>query len=246
MFNRDKIKHALNDVEHRPWDLPTKSWGYYQEWRNVLFLHWEVPVEKLRLFVPAELEIDLFDDKAWVSVVCFSMRNVRPRNFPSISAVSNFEEINIRTYVKQEGKAGVYFLSIDVDKLLPSVLAKTLSGTPYRKANIVYDVNSFSFQNMQEEASLQVNFAVGESISVGTEDLWLTERYALFQDVGRNIHYFDVHHKPWPLKQIELTMLQYRFTAFHDLIKGKPDKVHYSEGVETLAWSAKKAGKKKP
>ena len=41
------------------------------------------------------------------------MEQIHPRLLPSIDSVSNFYELNIRTYVKSSGKPGVYFLSIE-------------------------------------------------------------------------------------------------------------------------------------
>lgn len=110
------IKEIVNTTEHRPWKMPTESWKFYQEWNNALFLHWLVELSELKKFVPNELEIDLFDGKPWVSVVAFTMEKIRPKNLPSFSPISDFDEINIRTYVKSNNKTGVYFLSIEGDK----------------------------------------------------------------------------------------------------------------------------------
>ena len=94
------IKEILNSTAHRPWEIPKESWKYYQEWNRAIFLHWEVELSELQKWVPKELEIDLFEGKAWVSVVAFTMEKIRPKNLPPFSLISNFEEINIRTYVK--------------------------------------------------------------------------------------------------------------------------------------------------
>src|SRR5687768_14912863 len=107
------IQEILNHTEHRPWGIPKDKWKYYQEWNHAVFLHWQVDVNELKKFVPEGLEIDLYDGKPWVSLVAFDMENIRSRNLPSFSPISNFHEINIRTYVKKENKTGVYFLSIE-------------------------------------------------------------------------------------------------------------------------------------
>lgn len=63
--------------------------------------------------VPHDLEIDLFEGKPWVYLVAFTMEKIRPKYLPSFPPISDFDEINIRTYVKKDNKAGVYFLSIN-------------------------------------------------------------------------------------------------------------------------------------
>lgn len=111
-----KIREILNKTEHRPWKLPVGNWKFYQEWNNAVFLHWQVNESELRKLVPEDIEIDLFDGKPWVSVVAFTMEKIRPRSLPAFPLISDFDEINIRTYVKYNGKTGVYFLSIEEER----------------------------------------------------------------------------------------------------------------------------------
>lgn len=103
------VYEILKSTEHRPWKLPNGTWKFYQEWNNAIFLHWQVNLNELRKFVPEQLEIDLFENKPWISLVAFNMENIRPKNMPAFSPISNFHEINIRTYVKFGNKSGVYF-----------------------------------------------------------------------------------------------------------------------------------------
>jgi len=126
------IEEILSKTEHRPWRIPNESWKYYQEWNNAVFLHWQVELSALRKLVPIELEIDVINQKPWVSLVAFTMEKIRPRNLPPFSPISNFDEINIRTYVKSNNKSGVYFLSIEGGTSLSCKLAKGISELPYR------------------------------------------------------------------------------------------------------------------
>ena len=137
------ILEILNNTEHRPWQMPSEKWKFYQEWNNALFLHWQVELKELEKFVPKELEIDLFEGKPWISVVAFTMEKIRPRNLPSFPPVSYFDEINIRTYVKSNNKTGVYFLSIEGGKKLACTVAKKMSQLPYRYSKIKRTKNQF-------------------------------------------------------------------------------------------------------
>src|SRR5690606_33910061 len=128
---------------HRPWNLPSGNWKYYQEWNDGIFLHWQVDYNELKKLVPDDLEIDLFDGKPWVSLVAFTMEKIRPKNLPAFPPISDFHEINIRTYVKLNNKTGVYFLSIEGGKKLSCIMAKGISELPYRFSNIKRTKNTY-------------------------------------------------------------------------------------------------------
>ncbi len=50
----------------------------YQSWRDLLLVHWRVPVERLAALVPPGLEIDTWQGHAYVGIVAFRMHGVRP------------------------------------------------------------------------------------------------------------------------------------------------------------------------
>jgi hypothetical protein len=231
------IKEILDKTDHRPWSLPTKRWQFYQEWNQTIFLHYEVELEVLKAFVPKELKIDLYDGKAWISFVAFNMENVRPNYLPAFSPISNFHEINIRTYVTSNNKTGVYFLSIEAGNKISSYLAKTLSGLPYRYSNMERNENQFVSKNNTFKDHFNCSYTIGESVNSKTElDLWLTERYALFQDVAHSINEFEIHHIPWSIHELSIDHIEINYPRFNHLIVGIPHKIHYSPGVQVLAW----------
>ena len=233
------IKDILQSKDHRPWDLPNKPWSFHQEWNDVVFLHWSVNEVDLRQFVPLNLEIDVFDQKAWVSVVIFKMEKIRARNLPYFSPISNFNEINIRTYVKKENKSGVYFLNIEGGKRISCAIAKGVSELTYRfskiKRNNINYINSY---NTAFEDRISISYQLGENIEHPDKvDNWLTERYALFQDGKNGLNYFDIHHLKWSLRKIKIEDLNFNYPRFRHLLKGDPDRVNYSEGVQVVAWN---------
>ena len=231
------IDTILNNNEHRPWKIPSHKWSYYQEWNRAIFLHWEVDLEKLKPFVPKEIEIDLFNGKPWVSLVAFTMEKIRPRFLPSFFPISNFDEINIRTYVKSNNKTGVYFLSIEGGKIFSCQLAKSLSKLPYRFSKIKRSKNSYQSYNSVYNDRLDIKFNNAKKIINKSKiDSWLTERYALFQDSGKHINEYEIHHNEWPMNTIDIMNLNISYPRFEKLIFGKPTKSQYSDGVKVIAW----------
>lgn len=239
------ISEILNTTNHRPWDVPRGSWKYYQEWNDGIFLHWQVDYNELRKLVPQDLELDLFQGKPWVSMVAFTMEKIRPKNLPAFPPISAFHEINIRTYVKLDNKRGVYFLSIEGGKKLSCIMAKGISGLPYRFSNITRTKNTYESYNSKLNDKLFLKFSIGDSMPNKTSiDNWLIERYALFQDTEKSINQFDIHHLEWSIREINFEIIEINYSRFKNLINNYPDRVHYSRGVKVLAWGVNKNKKK--
>lgn len=236
-----KNREILNTTKHRPWEIPTDSWKFYQEWNNAIFLHYQVDLTELKKFVPEELEIDLFEGKPWVSVVAFTMEKIRLKNLPAFPPISDFDEINIRTYVKSKNKTGVYFLSIEGGKSLSCKVAKGISELPYRYSKINRTEQNYQSQNSEFKDNLNIEFKIGMELTNKTElDKWLTERYALFQETNESINKFEIHHLEWPINEINLQKLELNYPRFKKLINEKPSRTNYSKGVKVLAWGKTK------
>ena len=231
------IKDILADTKHRPFDYPTGNWTYYQEWNNALFLHWKVPFAALRKLVPVGLTLDTFYGNAYVSLVAFTMQKIRLRNLPAIKFVSEFDEINIRTYIDNDNRKGVYFLSIEAEKQLSVYIAKALSGLPYRKSNIHRTLGNCKSVNLRDRSSLDTEFEVKKVLTQKAAlDHWLTERYCLYHDKAEVIYRYDIHHKEWEIKDVHMKRLNLDYKIGDLNLTNEPDSIHYSEGVKVLAW----------
>ncbi|MEM6430513.1 MAG: DUF2071 domain-containing protein, partial [Deinococcota bacterium] len=116
-----------------------RHWVMSMQWHNLLFMHWPISANLLRPHIPAGLSIDTFHGNAYIAVVPFVMRHVRPRGVPSVPGISFFPEINLRTYVTaqdQAQKPGVWFFSLDAHNPLAVRLARTLFHLPYFDATM--------------------------------------------------------------------------------------------------------------
>lgn len=236
-----KINQLIKETQHRPWALPSEGWKFYQEWNNAVFLHWQVDYNELRKHVPAGIEIDLYQGKPWVSLVAFTMENIRPRYLPPFSPVSYFHEINIRTYTRLNSKTGVHFLSMEGSKWLSCKVAKEMSGLPYRHSKMERREGLFISDNPATDDHFLIDFSPDKRAAEKSGlDKWLTERYALHQDSGKFINEFEVHHIEWPVQDIAIKELKVFYPRFGKLLSGIPQLQHYSPGVQVLAWGKKK------
>src|SRR5258708_319413 len=85
---------------------------FLADWDRVLMIHFEVEPEALQQAVPFEL--DLNNGRAFVSVVAFTMRSMRPRLGGRLAAllmrpIATHEFLNVRTYVQNAGETGIFF-----------------------------------------------------------------------------------------------------------------------------------------
>ncbi len=236
MYKKQSYADILSAVDHRPWALPETQWGYYQEWNKPVFLHWSVEPNALQAMLPAELELDTHQGKAWISLVPFTIV-IKPRYLPSFPLLSTFDEINLRTYVKYGGKTGVYFLNIEAGKRASSWVARTLSGLPYQYAKMQHRDGLITSANPRQNNRLHLRYEEGKRIAQpSATDLWLSERYTLFTVKNRRVTTYDVHHKPWSLYQPHISELQVDYPDYNHLLVGEPERTHYAHGVQVLAF----------
>ncbi len=233
-----KPQEIYSKNSHRQLPMPKGNWIIYQEWHEVVFVHWAVKEKELRQFVPKELKIETYKGSAWVSLVVFRLSNVRPRYLPPIPPISNADEINIRTYVQFKGKPGIYFLSMELGKAISNLFAKYLTDLPYRYSETESSATRYRSGNKQFRDELDIEYEIKSKILKKTEfDNWLTERYALFQDNGNNAFIeYEIHHDEWPLHGLNLKKYHVKYNRFGSLIHKEPEHMHYSPGVEVLTW----------
>src|SRR4051794_23166725 len=103
-----RVRHGVNLVTVNPPPTPQQRLAelgrpsgpvlMYQRWEQLLFLHWKWDPIQIQMTLPPGLTVDTFENSAWVGLVPLFMRNVRPRFVPAVPLVSDFLELNLRTY----------------------------------------------------------------------------------------------------------------------------------------------------
>ena len=107
-----------------------------QSWNDLLFAHWPIPVATMRAALPVGLELDTFEDRAWLGIVPFRMSGVRLRGTPPLPWLSAFPELNVRTYAKIADRRGVFFFSLDARNALAIAIARAWFHLPYSRARM--------------------------------------------------------------------------------------------------------------
>ena len=218
-------------------------------WHDLLFMHWPVHEEALRSLIPPALHLDTFDGSAWLSVTPFRMTGVRPRFLPSVPPLSNFPELNVRTYVTAGGKPGIWFFSLDAGNPVAVRLARATFHLPYLDAEmscaVVGDEVHYRSVRTQGGAEFAARYRpVGELSETrpGTLESFLTERYCLYAaDAAGNVYRGDIHHHPWPLQPAEAEVEKLTMTEQIGVALPETGPVlHFSERLDVLAWSPRR------
>ena len=238
----------LKEVAHRPWSMPDVPWVMTQTWHDLLFAHWPVEPRDLRAKIPTPFELDVRDGVAWIGIVPFHMTNVGPRGVPSLPWVSEFPELNVRTYVRVNDRPGVYFFSLDAGSLLAVQAARTLLNLPYYSASMTVTPHAgiIEYESCREGASALAEFRATYGptgspfiAAEGSLDYFLTERYCLYHVNQSGAPYrLEIHHPPWSLQPAHADVARNSMAEANGI--ALPDRaplLHYAKRQDMVAWA---------
>lgn len=196
-------------------------------WHDLLFLHWSFEPQIVQDLLPHGLEVDCFQNRAWVGLVPFTMSQVRPHFVPNLRKWGHFyeafPELNVRTYVVRDGVPGVWFWSLDAGSALAVLAARNWFGLPYFKArmnlskrngNFRYDSRRLWPAPLPARAKIQWHVE-GEAApaAIGTLEHFLVERYVLYSRRGQKLFRGRVHHAPYQLQIARIALLRESYLA---------------------------------
>ncbi|HUR59123.1 MAG TPA: DUF2071 domain-containing protein [Opitutaceae bacterium] len=183
----------------------------HQRWEQLLFLHWRWDAARVQATLPPGLFVDTFEGDAWLGLVPLFMRGVRPPVVPEIPIMSDFLELNLRTYVYDGlGRPGLYFYSLDCDQPLAVETAKRLLHLRYEHAAMTANVDLdgvVDFSSQRAGTTERAHFryqAIGPGEEAKPESLedFLAERYRLYSSDanGERLSTIRVCHPPYRLR----------------------------------------------
>ncbi|MDE1154779.1 MAG: DUF2071 domain-containing protein [Acidobacteriaceae bacterium] len=193
------------------------------EWRKLIMAQYEVAPESLLPYLPAGVELDLFQGRCYVSLVGFLFDRVRLKGLP-IPGHTCFEEINLRFYVRRpnapdgQPRRGVVFLREFVPRAAVTWLARAVYGEPYSTMPTQHEIRSnehtlfveYGWQHHGVWQSVGVEAELtAQPLAPGSLEEFITEHYwGYTRRKDDSTWEYAVHHPRWEtyaIKRFDIT-----------------------------------------
>jgi uncharacterized protein YqjF (DUF2071 family) len=228
------------------------------EWRALVMLNYEIDPGYLLPLAPKGTELDSWSGKHFVSVVGFLFLNTRVLGL-AMPFHRNFEEINLRFYVKREAEGGrrrgVAFIKEIVPRAAVALAARWLYNENYvalptwhairREPNAAGKGESVAYGWTLGDRAQRVEIStLGEAqpLRQGSEEEFIAERYwgYSWQKDGGTVEY-RVDHPPWLVRRAQSCRLQCDAERlygrpFADALRGEPSFAFLAEGSEVAVF----------
>ncbi len=193
-------------------------------WEDLIMANYEVDPALLAPRVPPGTEIDLYDGCCFVSVVGFMFRDTRVLGLP-VPFHINFEEVNLRFYVKREVggelRRAVCFVKEIVPRFAIATVARVLYGEPYEcwrmdhrrtSGNVAY---TWSKAGRTNRLSVEIEQSQGVP-AAGSHGEFIIEHYwGYTRRGGTRVDEYKVEHPKWELFAVNNPVIDVDFGAVY-------------------------------
>lgn len=219
------------------------------EWRRLAMLNYEVEKDALTDLVPRGTELDEWNGRAYLSVVGFLFLDTRVLGIP-VPFHRDFEEVNLRFYVRRRSPAGwrrgVVFVREFVPRMAIAAVARILYNENYRAVRMAhspeaYDGNaqdvSYTWELDGRPNHLRLS-ATGPArpLPPGSHEEFIAEHYWGYsiQRDGSTSEY-EVEHPPWTVAEAEQAVLEADVdrvygSALGSFLRGRPASAFLATG----------------
>ena len=180
------------------------------EWKNLALFNYEVDAKILEKYVPAGTEIDLWNNKCYVSLVGFMFKNTKVLGL-KVPLHVDIEEVNIRFYVKRiengEWKRGVVFIKEIVPKKAITFIANTLYQEHYETQKMRHEIiensttNTFIYQWKSKEKWNTIQLETEKDLTkirIDSDAEFITEHYFGYTKITKDLTFeYEVQHPRW-------------------------------------------------
>ena len=220
------------------------------EWRKLLIANYEVSPETLKPYLPYGTVLDTWQGQCYASLIGFMFVNTKLLGM-KIPFHVNFEEVNLRFYVKRkaagEWRRGVVFIKEIVPKPAITFVANTIYKEHYQTMKMAHSWKEedgqlavkYQWKNKGQWHAIEaVADPTPEPIVVGTKTEFITEHYWGYAKAAQNkTNEYEVAHPRWLAYPVKNYHINVDFAAvygadFAHLSDAAPTTVMLAEGSE--------------
>ncbi len=190
------------------------------KWQNLVMANYEVEPELLQNRVPKGTSLDFHEGKCFVSLVGFMFVDTRVLGIP-IPFHINFEEVNLRFYVKRETedevRRGVVFVKEIVPRFAITTVARTLYGEPYETWKMSHSEKDkeLTYAWSKDGVKNRLHIEIAESVGVPSENSegeFIIEHYWGYTKRSENrTDEYKVEHPKWELFNVNYAEVEVDF-----------------------------------
>jgi uncharacterized protein YqjF (DUF2071 family) len=221
-------------------------------WEDLIMANYEVDPSLLTSRVPAGTELDLHDGKCFVSLVGFMFLDTRVMGF-LIPFHVNFEEVNLRFYIKREVegevKRAVCFVKEIVPRFAIASVARLMYGEPYEcwKMDHSRTNETVSYSWSSGDCSNSLSVDLGENLGVpaeGSHGEFIIEHYWGYTMRGSRVDEYKVEHPKWELFSVKNEKINVDFgktygDEFGFLTQTEPHSILLAKGSNISVYKGK-------
>lgn len=176
------------------------------EWRYLAMLNYEVNPSVLSSFVPAGTELDSWNGRTYISLVGFMFLKTRVRGF-AIPFHQNFEEVNLRFYVRRKASEGWRRGVVFIRELVPRAAIAFIARKVYNENYLALPM-SHRIEQIQHNVVHSVAYAWRFE---GRENLMKVETRGTAQPVtDESLQEFITEHYWGYVSQRDASTMEYR------------------------------------
>ncbi len=224
------------------------------KWSDLVMANYEIAPEILADRVPLGTSLDFYDGKCFVSVVAFMFLDTRVLGVP-VPFHINFEEANLRFYVKRETpeevKRGVTFIKEIVPRYAIATVARVFYGEPYEawKMSHAKQENELIYAWWKRDDAHSVKIEIGENTGVPAENShgeFIIEHYWGYTKRGAaRTDEYRVEHPKWEIFDVKNHEIKIDFgklygEEFKVLNDQKPHSIFMAKGSEVSVYKGAK------
>lgn len=182
------------------------------KWQDLIMVNYVVEPPLLADRVPAGTEIDLNEGKCFVSLVGFMFCDTRVKDF-LVPFHVNFEEVNLRFYVRRETgtevRRGVVFIKEIVPRAAIAAVARTLYGEPYERWKMSHVRDALRVGYSWEKRGRVNTIGVDSGMNLGvppesSHEAFIIEHYwGYTKRKGGRTDEYKVEHPKWDVLSAE-------------------------------------------
>jgi len=242
------LKELLNSLAHDLARAHPYTWLAIVRESNLLFTTWRIDPAVLRPLLPPQIELDLYDGYAWLTIESLDSATPKFRLLPPPTTPKEGIQVNVRTYVTCAGEPGIFVFSSDCPGGLATPIRRALMLMQFytSTARLTLNGDNYHVESFRTEGDSQAQWAASGRIcgppmqpAAGSIGAFLMTRSILFAVDRRSgtIYRCELAHRPRVVQPIDVVIeANTLLSALGIELPADPPLFHFSQGDDALAW----------